>query len=160
MTAPNMDIVRPTIVRTETLSLPLATALQASASPDAILPLIQGEWLTRAGDVWARPGTGGGAEITVPMWPNANQRGATTVQAALRTSAFVPPYEAWTLVWDALVAPPTAYGQALTVAVMAGGTYAGYAAILRVTGAGYALGFAVGTIPTATGQRLYYRANY
>lgn len=160
MTPPNMDIVRSTFPQVLTKTHPLIAALQASASPTAALPLIQGEWLSEANDVWQRPGTGAGAEITIPMWPHWNQRGATTVQAALATSALVPPYEAWTLVWDALVAPPTAYGQALAIAVAAGGTYAGYAEMLRLTGAGFNHGFAIGVIPTATGQRLFYRANY
>lgn len=160
MVPPNMDVVRSTFPQVLTKTHPLIAALQASASPTAALPLIQGEWLSEANDVWQRPGTGGGVEIQIPMWPHWNQRGATTVQASLTSSALVPPYEAWTLVWDVLVSPPTAYGQLLTTAVMAGGTYIGYAAVTRAVGAGFVLGFAIGIIPTAAGQRLFYRANY
>jgi len=160
MVAPNADIVRPTFAKTEFLTLPLAAALQGSADPTAVLPLIQGEWLTRATDLFARTGGGAGVETTVPTWMNFNQQGATTVQAALCTSTPVPPYEAWTLVWDVLVAPPTAYGQPMTTAVMAGGAYAGYEAVKQRVGAGWIMGFFVGVIPTAAGQRCYFRANY
>lgn len=160
MVPPNMDVIRPTFAKNETKSHPLIAALQASASPTAVLPLIQGEWLSEANDVWQRPGTVAGAEITIPTWPHWNQQGATTVQASLVTSCLCPTYEAWTLVWDALVAPPLAYGNQLAVAVAAGGTYTGYAQLLRLTGAGYPIGFVIGIVPTATGQRLNFRTNY
>jgi len=160
-----MDLTRPTWARAETKTLALAAALQGSADPSAALPLIMGEWLTPAGNLLARPGTGANVEVTVPLFPYINQQGDVGVQSLLKGSVIVGPYEAWTLLWDEATNPPVAYGDNLSIAVMGGASvWNGYAVMRISAAAGFDVGFAIGIIPTATGtgvaNRLYFRSNY
>ena len=164
----DFDIEFPTIVRMEKPTLPLAVALQASANPNAALPLRMGEWLSRAGGTLSRPGVGAGIEVGVgaaplqtPTYPYWNWRGQMDVQYSLNGSVIIPSpqYEAWTRLWS-FANIPTAYGDMLSIWQANVGTlWAGYCVPGRWV-AGTVIGFAHGVLPAAAADLLYFRTNY
>jgi len=161
----NFDLRFPTMTRVEKPTLPLVAALQASADPTSALPLLMGEWLEMSGGTTgqlARTATAAGTEIGTPTYPYFEWQGSTCVQTSLKGTVLLPPYNAWTLLWDGTANPPTAVGDALTICTMlAGHTWAGYSVPrLDSGGAGYTIGFAMEPIPAAEADRLYFRANY
>jgi hypothetical protein len=166
MAAPTFDVLRPTITRVEKPTLPVATALVPFVDPTSALPLLLGEWMVNTNSQLARPGTGANVEIAAPTFPYWEWTGQTDVQSSLKGTVLYPTYEAWTMAWDYLTNPPVTHGDPLSTAVMPPGhAWAGYAVpristVFARTNLIFVIGWAIGPIPTANGQRLTFRANY
>ena len=166
MSAPTFDLIRPTVKMIEKPTLPFAASMVPSLDPTSTTRLVLGEWLSRGvttADELSRPNIGAHAEYTLPAYPYWEWSGQTDVQVSQKGTILVPipGYEAWTLLWDSVTSPPTAYGDALCVTVMdVGEPYAGYATLRLITGAGFPVGFALNPIPASASEYLYFRANY
>lgn len=166
MGAPTFDLVRPTVKMMEKPTLPFAASMIPFIDPTSALRLQLGEWLTRgatAADELSRPPILAHAEYTLPAFPYWEWSGQTDVQVSQKGSIIVPipGYEAWTLLWDSVTSPPTAYGDPLCVTVMAPGEpYAGYATLRKQIAGGFVIGYALNPIPAAAGSNLYFKADY
>lgn len=164
MSAPTFDVERPTIKLVEKPTIPFSAAMIPFVDPTSVLPTKLGEWLTRgagAADELSRLGIAPHNEYALPSFPYWEWTGQTDVQSSLKGTILLPVYEAWTLLWDSVTAPPVAYGDPLCTCVMGvGEPYAGYGALRQQSGVGYVVGFALNPIPSAAGQNLRFRANY
>jgi hypothetical protein len=161
MSAPTFDVLRPTITRVEKPTVAFAAALVPYVDPTSLLPVKLGEWLTLSGDELARPGTGDNVEYTKPSFPYWEWTGQTDVQSSLKGTVLLPIYEAWTLMWNYLTNPPTAYGDKISIAkAAAGNNWAGYYIPRKSAAGGFDVGWVLSPVPTAYGQRLTFRANY